>query len=57
MKIAGNLGQILVALHTLLVIIEMTPHLNKQSDNDRTGRIKTILKPALEYPYSFVIDL
>ncbi len=25
--------------HSLLVIIEMTPRLNKQSVNDRTGRI------------------
>ncbi len=54
MKIAEDLGQILVILHTLLVIIEMTPRLNKQSGSDRTGRI---FKPALEYLYSFVIDL
>ncbi len=39
MKIAEDLGQILVVLHTLLVIIEMTPRLNKQSVSDRTGRI------------------
>ncbi len=57
MKIAEDLGQILVVLHTLLVIIEMSPRLNKQSGSDRTGRIYTILKPALEYLYSFVIDL
>ncbi len=31
LKIAEDLGQILVVLHTLLVIIEMTPRLNKQS--------------------------
>ncbi len=31
MKITEDLGQILVVLHTLLVIIEMTPRLNKQS--------------------------
>ncbi len=31
MKIAEDLEQILVVLHTLLVIIEMTPLLNKQS--------------------------
>ncbi len=31
MKIIEDLGQILVVLHTLLVIIEMTPRLNKQS--------------------------
>ncbi len=30
MKIIEDLGQILVVLHTLLVIIEMTPRLNKQ---------------------------
>ncbi len=29
----------LVVLHTLLLIIEMTPRLNKQSGSDRTGRI------------------
>ncbi len=29
-KIIEDLGQILVVLHTLLVIIEMTPRLNKQ---------------------------
>ncbi len=39
MKIAEDLGQILVVLHTLLVIIEMAPRLNKQSGNDRTGMI------------------
>ncbi len=39
LKIAEDLGQILVVLHTLLVIIEMTPRLNKQSGSDRTGRI------------------
>ncbi len=39
LKIAEDLGQILVVLHTLLVIIEMTPCLNKQSGSDRTGRI------------------
>ncbi len=31
MKIIEDLGQILVVLHTLLVIIEMPPRLNKQS--------------------------
>ncbi len=36
MKIIEDLGQILVVLHTLLVIIEMTPRLNKQSGSDRT---------------------
>ncbi len=30
MKIAEDLGQILVVHHTLLVIIEMPPRLNKQ---------------------------
>ncbi len=39
LKIAEDLGQILVVLHTLLVIIEMTPCLNKQSVSDWTGRI------------------
>ncbi len=40
MKIIEDLGQILVVLHTLLVIIEMTlPRLNKQSGSDRTGSI------------------
>ncbi len=39
LKIAEDLGQILVVIHTLLVIIEMTPHLNKQSGSDWTGRI------------------
>ncbi len=39
MKIAEDLGQILVVLHTLLVIIEMPSCLNKQSGSDRTGRI------------------
>ncbi len=53
MKIAEDLGQILVVLHTLLLIIEMPPRLNKQSGSDQ----KAILKPALEYLYSFVIDL
>ncbi len=40
MKIAEDLGQILVVLHTLLVIIEMPPRLNKQSDiiTDRSER-------------------
>ncbi len=57
MKIIEDLGQILVVLHTLLVIIEMTARLNKQSGSNRTGRILTILEPALEYLYSFVIDL
>ncbi len=32
MKIIEDLGQILVVLHTLLVIIEMTPRLNKQRE-------------------------
>ncbi len=41
MKIAEDLGQILVVLHTLLVIIEMIPRLNKQSGSDRTGRTLT----------------
>ncbi len=57
MKIAEDLAQILVILHTVLLIIEMLPRLNKQSGSNRTGRIKTILKPALAYLYSFVIDL
>ncbi len=39
LKIAEYLGQILVVLHTLLVIIYMPHHLNKQSGSDRTGRI------------------
>ncbi len=39
MKIAEDLGQILVVLHTFLVIIEMPPHLNKQSGSDRTSKI------------------
>ncbi len=39
LKIAEDLGQILMELHTLLVIIEMTPRLNVQSGTDRTGRI------------------
>ncbi len=39
LKIAEDLGQILVVLQTLLVIIEMTLHLNKQSGSDWTGRI------------------
>ncbi len=34
MKIIEDLGQILVVLHTLLVIIEMPPRLNKQSGSD-----------------------
>ncbi len=38
-KKAEDLGHILVVLHTLLVIIEMAPRLNKQSGSDRTGRI------------------
>ncbi len=38
-KMAEGLGQILVALHTLLPITEMIHHLNRQSDNDRTGGI------------------
>ncbi len=38
LKIAEDLGQILVVLHTLLVIIEMTPRLNKQSGSDLIGR-------------------
>ncbi len=38
-EIIEDLGQILVVLHTLLVIIETTPHLNKQSGSDRSGRI------------------
>ncbi len=37
MKIAEDLGQILVVLH--MVIIEMPPCLNKQSGSDLTGRI------------------
>ncbi len=39
MKITEDLGQILVALHTLLSLIEIIPRLNKQSGSDRTGRI------------------
>ncbi len=39
MKIAEDLEQILVVLHTLLLIIKMPPHLNKQSGSDRKGRI------------------
>ncbi len=39
LKIAEDLGQILVVLHTLLVIIEMPPLLNKQSVSNRTGWI------------------
>ncbi len=39
MKIAEDLGQILVVFHTLLLIIEMPPRLNKQSGSGRTGRI------------------
>ncbi len=39
MKIAEDLGLILVVLHALLGIIEMPPRLNKQSDSDQTGRI------------------
>ncbi len=35
MKITEDLGQILVVLHTLLVIIEMPPRLNKQSETHR----------------------
>ncbi len=38
-EIAEGLGQILVALHTFLVLIEMNPCLNIQIDNNRTGRI------------------
>ncbi len=38
MKTAEDLGQIFVVLHTLQVIIEMPPRLNKQSDSDWTGR-------------------
>ncbi len=39
LKIAEGLGQILVALHTFLVLIEMNPCLNIQIDNNRTGKI------------------
>ncbi len=39
MKIAEHLGQILVVLHTLLLIIEIPPRLNTQSGSDRTGKI------------------
>ncbi len=39
LKIAEDLGQIFVVLHTLLVIIEITSRLNKQGGTDRTGRI------------------
>ncbi len=39
MNIAEDLGQILVVLHTLLVIIEMPYRLNKQSGSVWTGRI------------------
>ncbi len=39
MKIAEDLGQILVVPHTLLLIIEMPPCLNEQSGSDWTGRI------------------
>ncbi len=51
MKIAEDLGQILVVHHTLLVIIEMPPRLNKQSGNDRQVG-SNHLRPALEYLYS-----
>ncbi len=45
MKIIEDLGQILVVLHTLLVIIETTPRLNKQSGSDKSLLfIKTINK-------------
>ncbi len=39
MKIAEDLGQILVVFYTLLVIIEMNPRLNKQSGSNQTGSI------------------
>ncbi len=39
LKMAEDLGQIHVVLLTLLVIIEMTPRLNKQSGSDLTDRI------------------
>ncbi len=39
MKIAEDLGQILVVLHTLLVIIEMPPRLNKQSGWVAIGQV------------------
>ncbi len=38
MEIAEDLGQILVVLHTLLLIIEIPPRLNKSGSN-RTVRI------------------
>ncbi len=42
MKIAEDLGQILVVLHTLLVIIETTPRLNKQMAGDWMRRTKVV---------------
>ncbi len=43
LKIAKDLGQILVVLHTLQVIIEMPPRLNKQSGSDRLCSANVLL--------------
>ncbi len=48
MKIAADLGQIRVVLHTLLVIIEMPPHLNKQSGSITV----TVMTVSLSVPVS-----
>ncbi len=48
MKIAEDLGQILVVLLTLLVIIEMPPRLNKQSGSITV----TVMTVSLSVPGS-----
>ncbi len=65
MKIIEDLGQILVVLHTLLVIIEMTPRLNKQSgftsfhiSNDMLCNNHTILFSVIQfYSQSFAVGV
>ncbi len=47
MKISEDLGQILVVLHTLLLIIEMPPRLNKQSGSCNEGAVSLDPSAAL----------
>ncbi len=48
MKIAADLGQIVVVLHTLLVIIEMPPRLNKQNLTEILHRYNFFLQEGAQ---------
>ncbi len=53
MKIIEDLGQILVVLHTLLVIIEMTPRLNKQSGSEVS---EVVVKCRVLFSNTFTVN-